>query len=158
MSLSGRDINLDILRVQGYRFFCNKIWNATKFAMTYLGEGFVPLSHSQMIAVSLQNNNDCDSSPPELAASKDLNFTSLNEHLSSRSYINGFVPSEDDAIVLDILRENIVDKEFVHLCRWKCHILSFSASERRTWKGQGFFSGGGSDGCAPISKKSCQVG
>jgi len=41
MSL-GRDINLEILRVEGYRKFCNKIFNATKFAMLKLDEDFVP--------------------------------------------------------------------------------------------------------------------
>jgi valyl-tRNA synthetase len=39
---SGRDINLEILRVEGYRKFCNKIFNATKFAMLKLDESFVP--------------------------------------------------------------------------------------------------------------------
>lgn len=42
MSSAGRDINLDVLRVQGYRHFCNKLWNATKFALSSLGNDFEP--------------------------------------------------------------------------------------------------------------------
>ena len=36
----GRDINLDILRVEGYRKFGNKIFNATRFAMLKLEGGY----------------------------------------------------------------------------------------------------------------------
>ncbi|KAG8933507.1 hypothetical protein FRC02_011707 [Tulasnella sp. 418] len=46
-SSGGRDINLDISRVEGYRKFCNKLWNATKFAMLKLDSDFVPEASSK---------------------------------------------------------------------------------------------------------------
>ena len=40
--LQGRDVNLDIKRVVAYRHWCNKLWNAIKFAMINLGDSFQP--------------------------------------------------------------------------------------------------------------------
>lgn len=46
----GRDVNLEVARVEGYRHFCNKLWNATKFALLKLQDGFVPNETDQVRA------------------------------------------------------------------------------------------------------------
>ncbi len=39
LAAQGREIKLDEERIEGYRFFVNKIWNAARFALMHVGEG-----------------------------------------------------------------------------------------------------------------------
>lgn len=48
----GRDINLDINRVVSYRHWCNKLWNAIRFAMMNLGDDFERMSAADFAAAA----------------------------------------------------------------------------------------------------------
>ena len=68
---------------------------------------------------------------------KDLNtpcgLKRLNDHLTTRSYISGFAPSQNDlsvfrALTIDMSKE----KDQVNAKRWYMHIKSFSSEEMKS--------------------------
>jgi len=59
-------------------------------------------------------------------------LSQLNDHLKSRSYVSGFVPSHDDCSTFEQLTGGI-GHDLPHLLRWYNHIKSYSAQERSRW-------------------------
>jgi len=59
---------------------------------------------------------------------------SLNQHLASRSYINGYSPSEADCQAYESLKQPPSAADMPHLLRWYRHIGAFAADSRKKWK------------------------
>ena len=77
----GRDINLDILRVEGYRKFCNKLWNATRFAMEFkFPSDFLPAaSHEPTGKETLVEK--------WILSRLESTAVDLNKHLENRNFL-----------------------------------------------------------------------
>ncbi|KPM03921.1 elongation factor 1-beta-like protein [Sarcoptes scabiei] len=63
----------------------------------------------------------------------DLNAESglktLNDYLATRSYIEGYNPSQSDIVLFDALKS--VSDEYPHLSRWHRHIKSYGAEKSK---------------------------
>ncbi|MDX9720806.1 MAG: valine--tRNA ligase [Myxococcota bacterium] len=96
----GRDIRLDIKRVEGYRSFLNKLWQASRFVMMHLEEG----SHEAEVGAQL----DVDASQLSLADAWILERLRLVvEHVSTA--LNDFRFNEAAQAVYDFLWNEYCD-------------------------------------------------
>jgi valyl-tRNA synthetase len=93
-TVQGRDVNLDIKRVVGYRQFCNKIWNAFKFTMTYVKD-FTPFTG--MLEYVLQS---AQAQPRDLWILSRLNATIADTDNAIASYLFGNATSALHAFFL----------------------------------------------------------
>jgi elongation factor 1-beta len=57
---------------------------------------------------------------------------SLNEHLASRSYVGGYIPSQADVTNFTAL-PSTPDTQYVHIARWYRHIKSFTPDEHKAF-------------------------
>ncbi|XP_014607810.1 PREDICTED: valine--tRNA ligase [Polistes canadensis] len=126
----GRDINLDILRVQGYRFFCNKIWNAIKFSLMYLGTE-LNYDEPQSNGITMIGDNNWYQSTLNEKCIQDA----LNHYLEDYPYLDGYTPSQADVKTYNIF--NSIDVQFSnypHLYRWYNHMETFNEHEKAAFR------------------------
>ncbi|RWS06982.1 elongation factor 1-beta-like protein [Dinothrombium tinctorium] len=63
-------------------------------------------------------------------------LSKLNEYLSSRSYIEGYSPSQADVTLFDAVDGQKLDAaKYPHVKRWLNHIASYSSEERKQFTG-----------------------
>lgn len=92
LASNGRDINFDLQRLQGYRNFCNKIWNATRFALMNCEGQQIGNQHAQTLAADFIRAK--------------LNDAITNAH----KYFNNYR--------FDLLAQNLYETIWNEFCDW----------------------------------------
>ncbi|GAB5372412.1 hypothetical protein AAMO2058_001663100 [Amorphochlora amoebiformis] len=118
----GEKINLDIHRVQNYRFLCNKLWQATRFtlrSLTFLEEGDLssdsPLHCRETLERLLKSQKDYHNFLPEqwILAKFDKGCKVITEAIESYSFgpaanaLQGLMVSEFCDVYIEFSKPNL---------------------------------------------------
>jgi len=64
--------------------------------------------------------------------SSESGLATLNTHLTSRSYIQGYSAGQNDVETFNLVSNNVDAGKFPHVARWYNHIASFTVQQRRS--------------------------
>lgn len=114
LATTGRDINWDMQRLEGYRNFCNKIWNASRFVLMNCVD-----KENNALPVAETANMDAWGLPEKWIISR-LNSTIANIHSHFEQYR------------LDMVSQDIYEFIWNEYCDWYVELAKASLNDDAT--------------------------
>jgi len=116
----GRDIKFDLQRCEGYKNFCNKLWNATRFVLMHCEGQDLALDHQQ------RQGGVCSSAGGEPR----LSFSFADRWIVSRlNRAEALVEKHFNDYRFDLLARTIYELVWDEYCDWYVEIAKVEISE-----------------------------
>ncbi len=110
LATQGRDMSIDMNRIQGYRNFCNKLWNAARFALLNLSDGI------DRQAAPLSGNSPSDQINHWIRSRLAQTVTEVRRHF--------------DQYRFDLATQTLYDFTWNEFCDWYLELSKSNLSEQ----------------------------